>query len=96
MLKLSPLQRYNSNPEHPFYVPEIEALSLAHGLVVTVNDKPVDDVIGFDVPNGVVKRLATRDDLQRIARDPKGENEYSRVCRDGVRVKGVVRVFVND
>ena len=93
MLKPSPLKRYNHDPVHPYFVPELQEQIDNNAIVVTVDTVPVPNVIGFDVENGYAKRLATRDDLQRFAR--LGENAYARVCRDGVRIKGVVRVFVS-
>lgn len=92
MLKPSPIQRFNCEPTHPHFVPELEARIEMGELVVTVNDTPVEGLIGFSVPDGYVKRVATKDDLQRIART-SNEATYARVCRDGVRLKGTVRVF---
>lgn len=94
MLTPSPIKRYNVDPSHPHYVPELEGKMARGDIVVTVNDKPVEGVLGFSVPDGYVKRIATTADLNRIAKTEQGELTYSRVCRDGVRVKGVVRVFV--
>jgi hypothetical protein len=93
MLSPSPLKRYNHDPVHPYFVPELQEQIDNGDIVVTVDNFPVKNCIGFDVANGYAKRLAHKDDLQRFAR--LGENAYARVCRDGVRIKGVVRVFVN-
>lgn len=94
MLKPSPIKRYNVDPMHPHFVPELDFMINEGKLVVTVNDTPVDHVIGFSVPDGYVKRLASSDDLQRVAK-LSDEAAYARVCRDGVRLKGQVRVYVN-
>lgn len=93
MLTPSPIQRFNCEPTHPHFVPELEEQIVRDDIIVMVNDTPVAGVLGFSVPDGYVKRLATKDDLQRVAREGN-EHKYARICRDGVRVKGVVRVFV--
>lgn len=93
MLTPSPIQRFNVEPMHPHFVPEVEAEIEGGHLVVTVNDSPVEGVLGFSVPDGYVKRIATKDELDRIAKRAD-DNLLARVCRDGIRVKGVVRVFV--
>lgn len=93
MLTPSPIQRFNVDPMHPYFVPELEEKIVRGEMVVTVNDQPVVNVLGFSVPDGYVKRIATKDDFARIVNLTNDENQLARLYRDGVRVKGVVRVY---
>lgn len=94
MLIPAKITRFNVDPEHPFYVPEIEEKIANSEVIVMLDNRPVANLLGFDVANGYVKRVASDSELQTVAKT-MDENAYSRACREGIRIKGKVAVFIN-